>query len=209
MRCKGFFITLEGPEGSGKSSQSRWLARRLRRAGYSVVLIRDPGSTAIGRALRRLLLHTSANLSPITEALLFIGGRAQLVEECIQPALRQDRIVICDRFHDATVAYQGFGGGLNVSWLDRLGRAAIHQVMPHLTILLDLPTKQGFARLHHSRDRMERKTVAFHRRLRQGYLRLAAREPERFHIVDATQPLVGVRASIERIVRRRLKTRRH
>lgn len=204
MRRGGYFITLEGPEGSGKSSQARWLGSALRRTGHRVVLLRDPGSTALGRSLRRVLLHLSSPLSPVQEALLFIGGRVALVEERIVPALRTGRIVVCDRFHDSTVAYQGFGGALPVPWLERIGRAAIRGVMPDLTILLDLPSERGFARLHRSRDRMERKAFAFHKRVRAGYLRLARREPRRFVVVQASQPAGDIRGHIERIVLKRV-----
>ena len=204
---RGFFITLEGPEGSGKSSQAKKLARWLRARKRSVMLVRDPGSTALGRSLRQMLLHSSGQLSPLTEALLFIGGRVALVEERIRPALRRGRVVVCDRFHDSTMAYQGFGGHLNVPWLQRVGRAAIDGAMPSLTILLDVPTAQGFARLRHSRDRMERKTLAFHRRVRRGFLRLAAREPGRFVILDARQPTGAVRQQLMSVVGRRLKAR--
>ncbi len=204
MSRKGFFITFEGPEGSGKSSQSRWLVQALRRAGFRVLAIRDPGSTAIGRALRRVLLHSATPLSPIAEALLFIGGRGQLVEELIEPALKKGYIVICDRFHDATMAYQGFAGGLNVRWLDQLGRRAIHRWMPDLTILLDLPPEVGFARLRRQHDRMERKTKAFHRRVREGYLTLAAREPKRFVVVNALQSCEAIRTQLRAIVLHRL-----
>ena len=200
----GFFITFEGPEGSGKSSQGRWLAARLRRAGYSVVFLHDPGSTALGRAMRQVLLHTAGGLSPLAEALLFIGGRVQLVEERIQPALRRGQIVVCDRFHDSTVVYQGFGGGLDVPWLDRVGSRAIHDVMPHLTILLDLPTTAGFARLRRARDRMERKTLTFHRRVRQGFLRVAKRAAQRVVIVEAARPAAMVRNAVIRLVTQRL-----
>ena len=201
---KGCFITIEGPEGSGKSSQARRLVASLRRAGYPVVFLRDPGSTALGRALRRALLQSETPLSPMAEALLFIGGRVQLVEERIRPALRQRHVVVCDRFHDSTVAYQGFGGGVNVPWLDRLGRAAIHGVMPALTVLLDLPTERGFARLRRRRDRMERKARGFHRRVRAGFVRLAKREPRRFVIIDASQSAEAVRRQLEAVVIRRL-----
>ena len=194
------FITLEGPEGSGKSSQARALVRTLKRRGARVTLLRDPGSTALGRSLRRALLHTHAELSALAEALLFIGGRVQLVEERIVPALRRGDIVVCDRFHDSTLAYQGFGGQLGVRWLDRIGRRAIHGLMPSLTVLLDLPTDAGFARLRRSRDRMERKALAFHRRVRTGFKRLAAREPKRFVVIDASRSAEAVRRDIERAV---------
>ena len=199
-RRRGIFITLEGPEGSGKSSQGRWLVQRLRRAGYWVVWLQDPGSTALGRALRNALLHRPTPLAPLAEALLFIGGRVQLVEERIRPALAEGQIVVCDRFHDSTVAYQGCGGGLDVPWLNRLGREALHGVMPSLTILLDVPTTLGFARLRRARDRMERKARAFHRRVRAGYLRLAAQEPRRFVILDARQPASVIRDAIATLV---------
>ncbi len=204
FRARSFFITLDGPEGSGKSSQCRWLVPWLRRKGYSVVALHDPGSTALGRTLRQALLHTNADLSPMAEALLFIGGRVQLVEERIAPALAKHSVVVCDRFHDSTVAYQGFGGGLEVSWLNRWGRQAIHQVMPHLTILLDLPTHRGFARLHRAPDRMESKARAFHQRVRRGFLMLAHQDPRRVVVIDASQSAKAVRKQIEVVVKKRL-----
>ena len=207
MRGAGVFITLEGPEGSGKSSQGRWLVRRLRRAGHQVTFLRDPGSTALGRALRRVLLHTTAPLSPLAEALLFIGGRVQLVEEKIVPALTRGHVVICDRFHDSTVVYQGDAGGIDVPWLDRLGRAAIRGVMPSLTVVLDLPTANGFARLRRAPDRMERKAQRFHRRVRAGYRRLARQEPRRVVVIDASQSPDAVRQRIDTIIRQRLTAR--
>ena len=204
MRRHGYFITLEGPEGSGKSSQSRWLVSELRRQGFRVVAVRDPGSTALGQALRRALLRSRAEFSPLMEALLFIGGRVALVEEQIRPALRRGRVVVCDRFHDSTVAYQGFGGGLDVAWLDRLGRRAIGSTMPDCTVLLDVPTAAGFARLRRAKDRMERKALRFHRKVRAGYVTIAKREPHRFIVVDATQPPTYVRRQIARAVRQRV-----
>ena len=209
MLRRGFFITLEGPEGSGKSSQARALVRSLRRRGYPVVFARDPGSTPLGRQLRRVLLHAQVGaMDPLMEALLFIGGRVQLVDQVIRPALRRRQVVVCDRFHDATVAYQGYGGRLDVAWLDRLGRRAIHAVMPQLTILLDVPTARGFARLRRAPDRMERKARAFHRRVRSGYRRLARREPRRMVVVDARRSSAGIRREINDVVMARL-TRHH
>jgi dTMP kinase len=204
---RGCFITLEGAEGSGKSSQGRRLVRWLRGRGCRVSALRDPGSTALGQALRRVLLHSDRTLSPLLEALLFIGGRVALVEEKIRPALARGRVVVCDRFHDSTVAYQGFGGGLNWRWLDRSGRRAIAPLMPDLTILLDVPTPVGFRRLHRSRDRMERKARAFHTRVRSGFLRLARREPRRVVVIDAAASPRGVAQAIQAAVRRRLGRR--
>ncbi len=206
MSHRGFFITFEGPEGSGKSSQSRMLIRWLRQQGYHAIFLRDPGSTALGRTLRQVLLHAAVPISPLVEALLFIGGRVQLVEEKIAPALAKGRVVICDRFHDATVAYQGFGGELNVPWLNRLGRSAIGGVMPQLTILLDVPPARGFARLRRAKDRIERKARVFHERVRAGYRKLAARERNRFVVLDATQPPEDIQRRIRQIVTRRLAT---
>jgi dTMP kinase len=200
---RGLFITLEGPEGSGKSSQAKRLAAALRRQGRRVELLRDPGSTGLGRRLRSALLHRPAELTPLAEALLFIGGRVRLVEERIKPALSRGRVVVCDRFHDSTVAYQGFGGGIDPAWLDRQGRAAIRGVMPSVTLLLDLPTARGFARLTRRRDRMERKTPAFHRRVREGFLQLARRQRARFVVVDASRPAADVhRRILERLAPR-------
>lgn len=201
---KGFFITLDGPEGSGKSTQARRLVWSLRRKGYPVVFVRDPGSTALGRRLRRRLLHTTAHLSPMAEALLFIGGRVALVEEKIMPALKQGKVVICDRFHDATVVYQGFAGGVSISWLDRLARQAIRGCMPQLTLFFDLPVEQGFRRLRRSHDRMESKTRAFHEKVRRGYLALSRKHRRRIQLIDASKVPAVVSAQIEKIVLQRL-----
>ena len=203
MRRKGLFITLEGPEGSGKSSQVRWLVSALRRTGYRVVFLRDPGSTRLGRQLRRVLLHTRGEMTPLTEALLFIGGRVALVEERILPALRQGRVVVCDRFHDATGVYQGFAGGLDVPWLDALGRRAIHNTLPMLTIVLDVPVNQGFARIRRRHDRMESKTRIFHERVRRGYRQWAKRNPRRMVVVNAARPAEGVWQDLVTVLQRR------
>lgn len=209
MSRQGYFITFEGPEGSGKSSQAKRLVQALHRAGRSAVFVCDPGSTRLGQQLRRALLHARLkSFSPLAEALLFIAGRVQLVEEQIRPALRRGRVVVCDRFHDSTMAYQGFGGRLDIAWLDRLGRRAIGGLMPDLTILLDVPTSVGFRRLRHRKDRMEQKTLAFHQWVRQGYRRLARREPRRFVVLDATQPKAKIHRRVLALVLKRLARKR-
>lgn len=205
---RGYFITFEGPEGSGKSSQAKRLVTALRRTGHQGVYVRDPGTTAVGRRLRRVLLHERLALSPFVEALLFIAGRVQLVGERIRPALAKGQIILCDRFHDSTVVYQGYGGGLPVAWLDRLGRGAIEGLMPELTVVMDLPPEAGLRRVKGAKDRMERKALAFHRRVRRGFLTIAAREPRRCVVIDATQPPDQIHRHIVNAVLARLATRR-
>ena len=202
---RGFFVTFEGPEGSGKSSQARGLAAALRRRGKTVVAVRDPGSTVLGQRLRRVLLHTDLkHCSPKAEAMLFVAGRVALVDELIRPALGRGAVVVCDRFHDSTVAYQGYAGQLDPTWLQRLGRDVVGDAMPDLTVLLDLPVADGFARQRRSPDRMERKALAFHERVRQAYRRLARREPGRFLVLDATQSQQHIHRQILEAVLKRL-----
>jgi dTMP kinase len=203
-RARGLFVTLEGPEGAGKSTQARRLAAALRRRGRAVVLLREPGSTRLGQRLRRLLLHDRQPIAPMAEALLFFAARVQLLEERIRPALRRGAVVVCDRFHDSTVAYQGGGGGLGVDRLDRLGRQLIGDGMPHLTLLLDVPSAVGFRRLGRARDRMESRGAAFHGRVRRAFRALARRDPRRFVVIDATGSVEAVHRRILDAVTRRL-----
>lgn len=207
MPLRGVFISLDGPEGSGKSTQARRLVAGLRQAGYRVTFLRDPGSTPLGRSLRRLLLYTREPLPALTEALLFIGGRVRLVEDKIMPALRQGRVVVCDRFHDSTVVYQGYGGGVPVEQLDRIGRRAIGGLMPSLTLLLHVEARRGFARLRRAKDRMERKADGFHQRVARGYLAWARRQRPRIAVIDAARPVDVVQQDVRRLVRRRLGLR--
>lgn len=202
------FVSFEGTEGSGKTSQLRHLAAHLRAKGRAVVETREPGGTAAGLALRGLLLGAEAlPLTPLAELLLYCADRTQHVAEVIRPALAAGRVVLCDRFSDSTIAYQGYGRGLDLETLRLLDARARDGVTPHLTFLLDCPVDVGLARTRgrsESPDRFEREDVAFHQRVRDGFHRLAAAEPERFRVLDSTQPLERVRAQLVAAVDARL-----
>jgi dTMP kinase len=209
-RPRGFFLTLEGPEGSGKSTQARRLAARLEAAGRSCVVTREPGGTALGEEVRRILLH-AAELEPVpaADALLFNAARAQLVSQVIRPALERGDVVICDRFADSTLAYQGFGAGRPLPALRDLARFATGGLAPELTVLIDLPEEQGLGRKAAAeRTRFEeREDVAFHRRVRQGFLELAAQEPERFVVIDGRLSADAIEEAIAGALEARLAPR--
>jgi dTMP kinase len=181
------FITFEGGEGSGKSSQTRALYRQLNRLDVPAVLIHEPGSTTLGEKLTRLLKWAqSTNIAPTTELLLFNASRAQLVEEVIRPALKARKIVICDRFTDSTVAYQGYGRKIDIDTINKINNLATAGLKPDLTVLLDIPVSEGFARkTGQAPDRFEKEAGAFHRKVRKGYLKLAAEDAQRWLVVDA------------------------
>lgn len=176
---RGRFIVLDGPDGCGKSTQLPRLARFLRRAGERVLTVKDPGTTAAGHAIRKILLTPAArDLAPETELFLYLAARAQLVAEAIAPALARGIWVLADRYSASTIAYQGYGPGRSPAEIDRIAalcRMAEGGVTPDLTVILDLPSETGLARLRRARDRMERKPLAYHRRVREGFLRQAAR----------------------------------
>jgi len=197
-----FFITFEGIEGCGKTTQIRLLAERLRRGGLEVVVTREPGGCPIADAIRSILLDpANCALVPRAELLLYAAARAQHVAEVIRPALSRGALVLCDRFIDATMAYQGFGRGLDAACIDTLNTMATDGIMPDLTILLDMPEDQGLHRarqrntLTPEEDRFERESIAFHRRVRQAYLQLA-REQKRFVVVDAEGSIEMVAARV-------------
>jgi|SRR5579864_887979 len=184
----GFFITLEGPEGGGKSTQIHGLAASLAERGFGVWTTREPGGTRVGEMIRPILLgRDQAPLTAWTEALLFTAARAQHVEEVIRPRLARGEIVLCDRYLDSTLAYQGFGRGLDLTSLRELQTRATGGLAPDLTILFSLPVEAGLARIPRTRqDRLDRETAAFHQRVYDGYRRLAEAEPQRWRQVDAS-----------------------
>ena len=207
---RGMFITCEGPEGSGKSTHSRALAERLRGCGLDVVQTREPGGTPTGEAIRQLLQHNGAGESPVAaaEVLLFCASRAQLTTQVIAPALARGAWVVCDRFTDSTLAYQGYGRGFDTRILRELNAFATAGLTPDLTLLFDVDTATGFERLrtrtaasqHPATDRFEGEPAAFHEKIRAGFLALAAAEPYRFHILDTTRPYGEVSEQVWEIV---------
>ncbi len=199
----GKLISFEGPEGGGKSTQILRLADRLRKErGLTVRTTREPGGTPTGEAIRALLQHDTAGepLCDACEVLLFCASRAQLCRTVLVPAMERGEWVLCDRFTDSTLAYQGFGRGFDLDVLRQLNNFATASVGPSLTLLLDVPADAGMARIgmrpSGGRDRIEREPLAFHQRLRQGYLALAAAEPERFAVIDATASVSAVAEQI-------------
>lgn len=198
---RGRFITIEGPEGSGKSTHSRLLCGYLRRRGLKILHTREPGGTKIGEVIRKVLLdRKNKKISGACELFLFLAARAQIVEEIIRPALAKGYIVVCDRFHDATAAYQGYGAGLDLKLIDSTGRLATGGLKPDLTVLLDVETKVGLKRAG-VKDRMEVKPVRFHKRVRDGYLEIAKREPRRIKVIRTTDaPVAAVQDKIRRAV---------
>jgi len=205
------FITFEGPEGSGKTTQIRLLAELLEAEGLAVTTTREPGGTRIGNAVRALLLDPAhTEMSPRAEALLFQAARAQLVDEVIQPALIAGNVVLCDRYADSTLAYQGYGHGQELEPLRRLGAFATGGLLPDLTVYLDIDVQAGLARKRAGAaeewNRMENKALAFHQRVRDGYLRLAADEPARWLVVDAGQQVAAIHAAVAARVSTLLRT---
>ena len=182
------FIVFEGGDGSGKSTQCRHLLRRLRREGYAAIVTREPGGTPSGNAVRRWL-KGHRDLTPLSELLLFEAARAQLVSTVILPSIRNGTTVVCDRHTASTVAYQGYGRGLDLEVIRQLNRMAVGELVPDLTILLDLSVESALDRKEaKSGDVFDTAPVEFHRQVRQGYLSQAADGPERWLVLDATQP---------------------
>ncbi len=211
----GKFITLEGPEGSGKSTQAKIMIRRLGELGIEAMYTREPGGTALGEEIRNVLQHNQAGEAPCerAELLLFEASRNQLVEKVIHPALEKGTWVICDRFMDSTTAYQGYGRGLPVDEVKAIHHFTVNGVTPDLTLLLDLEVETGFERiaqrfleLGESADRFEQEERSFHERVRQGYLKLAKEEPNRFRIVDASQEPESVSVDIWAILQKEFLT---
>jgi dTMP kinase len=199
------FLVLEGPEGGGKTSQTKALASRLTGAGYPTVFTREPGGTQLGTSIRDIVLPaTDVSISARSEVLLYCASRAQLMEEVIAPALAQDQVVVSDRFGYSTIAYQGYGRGLNVASVSEVVRFATGGLEPDLCILLDLPPRIGLERKHglllsgsvEEWNRFEQEEIAFHQRVREGYLEMARSAPDRWVVLDAALPFAALQDRI-------------
>jgi len=206
----GYFISLDGLDGTGKSTQCRLLAEWLRSKGHTVTTCADPGGTAAGDVIRALLLEHRGELTVPAEAFLFMASRAQLVVEVIRPALAGGDVVVCDRVLLANVVYQGHAGGIDPALLWTMGGLATGGVLPDLTIVLDLPVEAASARRARPADRMEQRDAAFHERVRAGFLLEAQRQPERNRVVDATPGVdlvqQRIREEVEHVLAARSRT---
>jgi dTMP kinase len=193
----GLFIAFEGGEGCGKSTQSRLLLKKLEQRNIPVVLTHEPGGTALGNELRRTLKRQrNFSISYQTELFLLAASRAQLVAELIRPALEEGKVVICDRFAHSTMVYQGYGRGLDFTAIKMVNNMATRHLNPDLIILLDISPEQGLARKQSLKDRFELEDLSFHRRVREGYLKMAEAEPDRWLVIDASLPKGKVAGAI-------------
>ena len=201
----GTFITLEGPEGAGKTTQLKLLAKQLDAVNCPFVITRDPGGTNLGRQIRRILLNINAPIEDTAELLLYQADRAQNVAEVIRPALAKGLIVFCDRYIDSTLAYQGYGRGISFELIEQLNEVSTGGLMPELTILFDIESEEGLNRLHPgTQDRLELESLSFHQRVRNGYLELSQQQPERWKIIDASKPLTSVQVDFRKILSEKL-----
>jgi len=216
---EGLFITFEGTEGCGKTTQVQMLADKLQKDGLPVVVLREPGGTPIGEEIRHTLKHSlnNAAMTPETELLLMNASRTQLVREVIRPALQSGKIVLCDRFYDSTTAYQGYGRGLNLDYVRKIIEFAVGETRPDLTLFLDIPLELSLKRRairknenngkpksvtneNNLRDRFEEADIEFFKRVQQGFHKIAEKEPKRIKTVDATKPIEEVFKNICEIV---------
>jgi dTMP kinase len=209
----GWFITFEGVEGCGKTTQIKLLSRQLAECGYTLRVTREPGGCPIADQVRGILLDAANRaMTPMTELLLYAAARAQHMQEIIIPAQASGSIVLCDRFTDATIAYQGYGRGLDLATIEYLNHIATDGLKPRLSVLIDCPVEVGleraFARINGSagarEERFELESVRFHQRVRDGYLKLAAEEPERFIVIDGSRSVEETAAAVTAAVLARI-----
>lgn len=197
---KGLFITLEGADGCGKTTQLNLLKEYLTSRGYEIVVTREPGGKGLGEKLREILLNYDGEVSDRCEAFLYLADRAQNIDTIIKPAINSDKIVLCDRHTDSSVAYQGYGREQNIDNINMLNELAVNGVHPDLTIVFDIDTETSMARVGAEKDRLESAGIEFHKRVRNGYLEIAKKNPQRIKVVDASQTIEDVQRDVIKIV---------
>lgn len=197
---KGLFITLEGADGCGKTTQLNLLKEYLTSRGYEIVVTREPGGKGLGEKLREILLNYDGEVSDRCEAFLYLADRAQNVDTIIKPAINSGKIVLCDRHTDSSVAYQGYGREQNIDNINMLNELAVNGVHPDLTIVFDIDTETSMARVGAEKDRLESAGIEFHKRVRNGYLEIAKKNPQRIKVVDASQTIEDVQRDVIKIV---------
>lgn len=197
---KGLFITLEGADGCGKTTQLNLLKEYLTSRGYEIVVTREPGGKGLGEKLREILLNYDGEVSDRCEAFLYLADRAQNIDTIIKPAINSGKIVLCDRHTDSSVAYQGYGREQNIDDINMLNELAVNGVHPDLTIVFDIDTETSMARVGAEKDRLESAGIEFHKRVRNGYLEIAKKNPQRIKVVDASQTIEDVQRDVIKIV---------
>ena len=197
---KGYFITFEGADGCGKTTQSKLVQEYLENSGYEVIWTREPGAKGLGQNIRELLLHYDGEVAPMCEAFLFLADRAQHIEHLIKPAVNAGKIVICDRHTDSTIAYQGYGRGEDIKQLKYLNSLATGDIKPDLTFVFDVSTEVAQKRVGDEKDRMESAGMEFHKKVRYGYLEIAKQEPDRVKVIDANNGIDKVFEDTKRVL---------
>lgn len=197
---KGLFITLEGADGCGKTTQLNLLKEYLTSRGYEIVVTREPGGKGLGEKLREILLNYDGEVSDRCEAFLYLADRAQNIDTIIKPAINSGKIVLCDRHTDSSLAYQGYGREQNIDNINMLNELAVNGVHPDLTIVFDIDTETSMARVGAEKDRLESAGIEFHKRVRNGYLEIAKKNPQRIKVVDASQTIEDVQRDVIKIV---------
>ncbi len=197
---KGLFITFEGADGCGKTTQLNLLAEYLKKQGYDVVVTREPGAKGLGEKIREILLNYDGVVSDRCEAFLFLADRAQNIDVIVNPAVSEGKIVLCDRHIDSTLAYQGYGRGQDIERINNLNNIATNGRKPDLTFVFDVDVETSQKRVGSNKDRMERAGIDFHNRVRNGYLELAKNEPERIRVIDATKSIEDIQFEVRNIL---------
>ncbi len=193
---KGLFITFEGADGCGKTTQMKLLAEYLQKQGHDVVLTREPGGKGLGEKVREILLNYDGEVSDRCESFLFLADRAQNIDIIVNPAVEAGKIVLCDRHTDSTVAYQGYGRGLDLDRINLLNNIAVNGRKPDLTFVFDIDTETSMKRVGKEKDRMENAGIEFHNRVREGYLKIAQQEPERIKVIDASKSIEEIHKEV-------------